>query len=227
MKTNAIRSALMLATKMARLFTIAALTVTTATGAAMVTAVDWQTENLGAIGPVSVTMSNISTPFDDILTYHNLSNSNFSAAPLPAGSETIEYAENSNWTATFGAPVEGLLLYLASWRGNQTTGIDAPSTYTFDRPFTILSGLQGVAKTGNTLTISESVAYAFGIVQFSGSVSSLSVVANIPLNDRNAQALTFAAPVPEPSTAALWCLAGLFSFRRGRKTAHNFRGPNL
>jgi hypothetical protein len=227
MNAHTVRSVLWIARIHGVLLAAAVLGKTGAMGAAIVTPMDWETENSGTIGPVSVTLANITTPFAHILTGATFSGPNYSAAPLPAGSEALEYAENSNWTATFGGPIEGLFLYLGFWRGEQTIALDPPSTYTFNHPFTILSGLQGVTKSGNTLTISESARFASGIIQFSGSLSSLSVAASIPQNQANGQFLTFAAPIPEPSSV-LWCAGALplWWSRRGGARASRQRASD-
>ena len=124
----------------------------------------------------------------------DLSGSDYSAAPLSNEQEVIVYGVNSNWTATFSNPVTNLLLYPAFWRGEQA-GVD-PVTYTFDQPFTILSGLSEANVVGNTISVPATV-FADGIIQFSNPVSSLSLATNA--TSSNQQAFTFGV-VPEPLT---------------------------
>lgn len=189
--------------------------------------VDWGSETSGDLNGVGVRLTNISTPFGGLLTDFYLGPaSDFAAAPLPPGTQMVQYAENSNWTATFAQPVNNLLLYVIGWRGQQSFDPDDPSTYTFDRPFTVLSGLEDVSVSGNTLTIPDtggSNGYHSGIIQFSGPVTSISVVADIPMNGGHGQVLTFAtdaAAVPEPSTIGLTCVGAiLLMLHRARRTS--------
>lgn len=202
------------------LASIALCAAMTASAAPAVTPVDWSSETSGSIGGTGITLSSISIPFPGLVTNFDASGSDFAAAPLPLHTEFVQYGAESSWTATFSQPVDGLLLYVGWWRGNYATfPIDPPTPYTFNRPFTILSGLERVVQNGNTLTfpddspIGDPPGFHSGMIQFSGSISSVSVQNS--LGYLGGQMLTFAVPVPEPSTFTLLMFAGvLIAFTR-------------
>jgi len=178
--------------------------------------VDWATGSSGSIGAITVTLSNISNA--SITTAGSFASSSYSAAPHPFGTEAIDFAASSDWTAGFSQPIDGLLLYVRVWRGERSTLFDPPTDYTFSQPFTILSGLQNVSVNGNTITMPDGNFYS-GIVQFIGTTSSVSVDAvyagTIGVN--SLQTLTFAQPIPEPTTALFGlALAGFCTAARRR-----------
>ena len=205
------------------LFALCLLFSTSASASLLVTPTDWSNETSGTIGEVNVALSSIAT-FDGLYTSFDASSSYFSAAPLPPGTEFIHYSENSNWTATFSAPMQGVLLYIGWWRGNQTSEVDPSSNYTFNRPFNILSGLQDVILSGTTLTFpdaggSDLPGFHSGIIQFSDSITSISVIADIPDDQGHGQVLTFAAPIPIPPAIFLFGsgIAGVVAGARLKK----------
>lgn len=106
------------------------------------------------------------------ISIRDLSGPAYSGAPLSSSEEMLIYGYGSHWTVTFESPIENLLLYATSWRGTTGTGDDV--TYTFDRPFTILSGFPNGIINGSTLLL-PSGSFENGILLFEGAVSSLSV----------------------------------------------------
>jgi len=71
------------------------------------------------------------------------------------------------------------LLYIVFWRGF-LAGVN-PATYTFDQPFTVLSGLGNATVSGGNTVLSiptQEGVLGSGILQFTGPVTSLSVVTN-------------------------------------------------
>jgi hypothetical protein len=74
------------------------------------------------------------------------------------------------------------------------------------------------------LTISESVGFAFGMVQFSGSFSSLSVVARIPLEPRERTGADFCRSRSGTIDWDALVLGQSFCFQAPGKTMHDFRG---
>ncbi|MFC1708288.1 hypothetical protein ACFL59_15965 [Planctomycetota bacterium] len=164
------------------------------------TAVVWADPQSGDLDGVAV-----SFPAGNSLVSVDLSSSDFSAAPLTATADTVSYNTGANWTVTFGEPVANVLLYTKWWRG-MAGGAGGPVIYTFDRPFTVLSGLtQGTVSGGNTVLTLPDSGYHDGILQFTGPLTSLSVVSNT--STASNQNLTFAGTsqpiIPEPASLAL------------------------
>lgn len=139
--------------------------------------VDW---DITAGGAASGTMCNTSvsvTPvFDGPPSTNDLSGPGYSGAPLSAVQELLGYAAPTDWTATFDPPVSGLLLYATFWRGAGALGPD-PTSYTFDQPFTILSGFSGASVVGATLLAPHDQFHS-GILMFTEPVTTLSVTSN-------------------------------------------------
>ena len=183
------------------------------------TPVDWQTVTSGDLNGVRVTVTGFETPLLQIISNRPYTDPAFSAAPL-ASAEAIEYGAANDWTATFSQPVNDLVLYVDLWRGS-FVGTPEPSTsYTFNRPFVVLSGLEGGSVSGNTLTLPSPTGNNFhnGVIQFPGAISSLSVDAIPPAGviGGSGQILTFAV-VPEPGTMALPALALAATLCRRRR----------
>jgi hypothetical protein len=130
----------------------------------------------GTLGPLRVTASQAlsASPLAADLT-----GTDFSAAPLGVSQGLVEYEEQSDFRIALNRPVDGLMLYLVGWRSR---------TYTFSRPFTILSGLGGVSVSGNSLT--TPVGFTSGIIRFDDPVSSF--VVNNPAGSASRQDLTLA-----------------------------------
>ncbi len=172
---------------------------------------NWTDTTSATISTVTVTLSGLTndqlslSPFD-------LTTPDYSAAPGSDSQNALNYLGSDKWTATFSQPLTNFKLYTIFWRGDDA-GVD-PVTYTFDKPFTILSGLVGASVAGNTLSLPDGSLYE-GIIGFSGSISSLSVTStNIPLDfqDGSGQAMTLNAnPVPEPATLILF-VGGMIAF---------------
>jgi hypothetical protein len=128
----------------------------------------------------------------------DLSGSDYSAGPLSASQETVAYATGSTLTVTFANPVDNLYFYNAFFRGS-SSGVNPP-TYTFNQPFTILSGNAAAAVAGTTLTL-PATGFHSGIIGFAGPVSSFMMTPNSTTSSQ--QAFTLGAvvvPVPEPSS---------------------------
>ena len=129
----------------------------------------------GLIGGVDFFVEgHMSTP---IIEKHDLTGPDYAAARLSAGEEMIVYSYGSSWTAVFELHVHDLLLYGKFWRGTTGTGVGV--VYTFDRPFTILSGFPNAIVSGNTLSI-PSGSFEDGILLFEGPHLSLGVDVDAP-----------------------------------------------
>lgn len=130
----------------------------------------------GTLGPLRVTASQAlsASPLAADLT-----GTDFSAAPLGVSQGLVEYQEQSDFRIALNRPVDGLMLYLVGWRAH---------TYTFNRPFTILSGLGGATVAGNTLT--TPVGFTSGIIRFDDPVSTFAV--DNPAGSASRQDLTLA-----------------------------------
>lgn len=186
------------------------------TASAFPIGVDWTSATTGDLDGVTLTMSNL---LDNSIGTADLTGSDFSAAPLSTTTEILSYDTASNWTASFSGSISDLLLYGVFWRG--IAGGTNPVVYTFDQPFTILSGFGSAAVSGgNTVLSLPGTGFHDGILQFAGSATSLSVVSStVCPPDCSAQGLTFGLDtnsVPEPSILSLLGLglAGIGFARR-------------
>jgi hypothetical protein len=168
--------------------------------AATVVPIDWTTASTGSFASIDAAITGFAAPFLSIES-HDYSGADYAAAPLSPGQEDVRYGASNDWTISLSDPVDFLFVYAQAWRGAFTTGDDPTVRYTFDRPFTILSGFTNAGVEGNdTLVLGdEQVDFHSGLLVFSGPLSSLSVVSD-GLNE-SGQLLTFA--IPEPSTALL------------------------
>ncbi len=182
----------------------AALTLTSSAYAAPIAA-EWTTTSAGTLNGVEF----LATGFGGVLAIfnNNFTGPDYAAAPVGI-SDTLQYGATSDWTVTFDTPVNDLMLLLYVWRGSYFgPDVDDPtSTYTFNQPFSILSGLAGASVAGNTLSLPDTGEFTFysGIFLFPGSTTTLSIDAT-GVNP-SGQGLTFAvdvATVPEPGSAVL------------------------
>ena len=184
---------------------------------------NWSTLTSGTIAGVNITMQGLSSPVQAIVT-RSYTSLDYSAAPV-SNVTAIMYGASNSWSATFGSPLPNLLLYVDLWRGSYTTfNFDPTTNYTFSLPFTVLSGLSGASISGNTLTLPDTIpgnSFYDGIIEFSGPITSLSVISNG--ENQSGQNLTFATSVPEPSTLALASISGVavlgYLWRRRRRIA--------
>lgn len=203
---------------------------TTATPSTTVTPVDWTTITSGTIANINVTTTGFSFPSPTSPSVENYSfiGSNFSTAPLSNVDTIYNYLSTDDWTATFDSPLSDLLIYGYSWRGTTSVhNVDPPTSYTFNLPFTILSGFNGAIVNGNTLTLPDNGYFYEGILEFSGSITTLSVVSDSE-GPGAGQLLTFATTtvpatdVPEPSAVlGIGAVSGLgiwLQKRRSRKS---------
>jgi hypothetical protein len=134
--------------------------------------VNWTSTAGGTLGASTVTVTGFTTGAQ-ILTYDLADPLYYSAAPLSTAEPCMDHHCNDDWTASFSPPVTGLTWYGKYTRGNGATGLPTVD-YTFNHPFTILSGFASATVSGNTLTLPTSNPnFHFGILQFSGSISTL------------------------------------------------------
>ena len=167
--------------------------------------VDW---DLGVNGTKTGDLDGISvsiSPVFDPTAMNDFSGADFSGAPLSASQERVGYAAATEWTATFGSGVSDLLLYAIFWRGASAGGPD-PVSYTFDQPFTILSGFANATIDGNTLKI-PITGFQSGILKFAGPITSLSVTTSATSTGAG-QGMTFGVAaidsICEPRTQGFW-----------------------
>jgi hypothetical protein len=165
----------------------------TALAQAIVVGTDWQSVTTstaqGNLDGITVEVTDIgvagSAPLIDAF---NLSGPEYDPFPLLADQECVDYSFDQDWTATFSEPVTDLLLYCKFWRG-PNPGAPPTFRYEFDQPFTIVAGLGAATVSGNILQLPTG-SFHDGILQFSGSISSLSQISN-NANNSSRQALTF------------------------------------
>ncbi len=182
---------------------------------ATTTFASWSSTTAATLGSNSLTF-NSTEPTGLSLFSADLSGGNFSAAPGSSSQQALNYDENDPWSVTFNTTQPELMLDVVEWRGNGSGGT---STYTFNQPFTILSGLSAATVSGNTLTVPNSfINFYSGILEFSN-VSTLSVTANTTSVSGIGLTFSTTTPVPEPATFALAGLgAAAMLFLRRRTT---------
>jgi hypothetical protein len=172
---------------------LAALLPGTALAQAIVVGTDWQSVTAstaqGNLNGITVDVTNIGVAGNEpSIADFDLSGPDYDPFALIANQEALDYGFDQNWTATFGAPVTDLLLYCKFWRG-PNPGAPPTFRYEFDQPFTIVAGLGAATVSGNVLQLPTG-SFHDGILQFSGSISSLSQISN-NANSGSRQALTF------------------------------------
>jgi hypothetical protein len=101
---------------------------TTAVATQSVEGAIWITPTTGTLNGVSFVLSNSQSSSTSVW---DLSNSDFSAAPLSVTQNLTEIAVSDDWTITFASPITNLRLYSKYWRA---------ADYTFNNAFSILSG---------------------------------------------------------------------------------------
>ncbi len=180
----------------ARAFAVLSLAVLAPASVGQTVGVDWQSTTLTtASGDLNGTPVQVFGLVNGgVFSLQDLSGPDYAAAPLAASQEVLDYAYNSNWLASFASPVTDLLLHAKFWRGPNNQNDPATHDYTFDRPFTILSGFPGATIAGNTLKV-PSDNFRDGILKFAGTFSTVAVVSNNATNGSR-QALTFALTDP-------------------------------
>ncbi len=179
----------------------------TSAGAAIV-ATDWVSTTTstasGTLNGVSVLVTDVGSPGDGAaIGFYDLSTSDYAPYQLGVSQETLDYAFDENWTSTFGSPFSELLLYCKFWRGPNNGSADPPVfTYEFDQPFTIIAGMTNCSIVGNTLHVPSTI-FQDGILKFTGSVSSISVLSN-NANSASRQALTFGVEESVAARGSSW-----------------------
>lgn len=128
----------------------------------------------------------------------------------PPAAELIALSTAGQKTITFGQAISGLYLAIISWNGNAAQ---------FDQPFQVISSGQGYWGSG-TITLGANNTFVgtgepHGILFFPGTFSSLTFT---DTSNEFWHGLTVGvaglAPIPEPSTLALWLAAfGAGGFR--------------
>jgi hypothetical protein len=181
--------------------------------------IDWSTISAGSIGPVGVTLTGLTDGPELSLSPSDLTDTAFIAFPGAGDQECLNLLCSDGWTATFDQPLTNFKLYAVLWRG--ADGGVNPVQYTFNRSFSILSGFTGASEAGNTLSLPDGDFYD-GILQFTGTFSSLTVTSNATLE--NAQAMTFNAdPVPEPTMMIIATMIITVAIRARR----DYRAPRM
>ncbi len=169
-----------------------------------ITPLSWTTISDGRVNGIDVNASGFSFPSPDSpsIQSRNYTSSSYLAAPLSNVDTIFNYSSLNDWTITFDRPVSNLLLYSYSWRGNiNRFGTEPPTSYTFNLPFTILSGFNSATISDNTLFVPDVGVLDDGILFFPGLITSLSVISENPDNLPGGQAVAFAiTAVPEPRT---------------------------
>jgi hypothetical protein len=178
-----------------KMIIIGLIVVATAVPASAIVATDWQTATTstvqGDLNGVTVDVTNIGSPGSGAaILYYDLSGAGYSPYQLAASQETLDYAFNENWTASFSSPMVNLMLYCKYWRGPNNGNADpANFEYEFNTPFTILAGFSNSTIIGNTLLV-PSTGFQDGILLFTGPISSISLLSN-NANSASRQELTF------------------------------------
>ncbi len=188
----------------ARVLALFMLSVMPSAAAAQTVGVDWQSTTLTtASGDLNGTPVQVFGLVNGgVFSLQDLSGPAFAAAPLAANQEILDYAYNSNWLASFASPVTDLLLHAKFWRGPNNPNDPPTIDYTFDQPFTILSGFTGATIVGNTLRVPTDT-FRDGILKFTGTLSIVAVTSNNATNNSR-QALTFALTDP-----AVFCIGDI------------------
>ncbi len=140
---------------------------------------DWQSLNAGVIGDVSFTINPGSYTANPI-TARSLIGTDFSAAPR-ISAQLVIYRTDSNWTVTFSEEVKDVYLYATSWRGGYFTSSEPAVTYTFSRPFQILSGMTRATQQNTSLTCPDfpgQDTFHSGILKFAGPLRTIGVTSN-------------------------------------------------
>lgn len=129
--------------------------------------------NTGTVGGVGFTMTGLSSPaFGTPIQNLSMSGADWNNAGTQTG-RVYNANTASSFTVTFASAVSGLDFYLYYFRGS-TVGSNGYDSYDFGQSFTIVSGLSGLAQTGNSIDTSTTL-FASGIIRFSGPVTSFTV----------------------------------------------------
>jgi hypothetical protein len=187
------------------LVTVVLLALPTQSPAAV--GVDWQSHTTstahGNLNGITVDVTNLAEwPFPVDWYYFDVTGPDYGSFPLGQAQKCVDYAFDENWNATFSPPATDLLLYCIYWRGPNISNDPPIFEYTFDQPFTIVSGLTNCSISGNTLNI-PSTTFQHGILRFTGPVSSVGLTAN-NANNSSRQILTFGLDVPLSPGACCW-----------------------
>ncbi len=186
---------------------VATILIALPTQALAAVGVNWQSHTTstahGNLNGIAVDVSNLAVwPHPVEFVEWDLSGPDYDPYQLSTDQACVDYSFDQNWTATFSPAATNVMLYCKYWRG-PNNGMDPPIfEYTFDQPFTILSGLSNCSVSGNTLRVPSTI-FQDGIILFSGPVSAVSVIAN-NANSRSRQLFTFGLDVPMTKGACCW-----------------------
>jgi hypothetical protein len=163
----------------------------------------WSSGSAGTIGTTSL---NVAGLVDPMTVSVGISGSNYVPPLSPPSVVVSRYRDNSDWTATFGNPINDLGLYLVGWRG----GVN----YTFNQTPTLISGCSNGTIAGNILSLSgSSSTLCNGILRFTGTISSLSVDSSKSvIGDQIG--MTFAT-LPVPGPLSLFGAGAAYAWSRG------------
>jgi hypothetical protein len=147
----------------------------------------WTSATTGTLNGISFTLTNSRS---SSISSWDLSDTNFSSAPLSINQDMGEIAHGDDWVITFAAPISNLKLYLKYWR---------TASYVFDQPLSILSGTGFTSPNSNTISLSG---WGNGIIEFIGPITTLSVNSSASLvNDASGQLVTFGGQTSSPSSS--------------------------
>jgi len=191
---------------------LSALGLSVSAPAHALTVQDITTWSSGSAGTIGTTSLNVAGLVDPMTVSVGISGSNYVPPLSPPSVAVSLYRDNSDWTATFGNPINDLGLYLVGWRGG--------ANYTFNQTPTLISGCSNGTIAGNILSLSgSSTTLCNGILRFTGTISSLSVDSSISVIG-NQIGMTFAtfdnpAPPSVPGPLPLFGAGAAYAWSRG------------
>jgi len=174
------------------------LAVAAAGPARALEAVDWTSGTAGSAAGIDVTMTGLNAP---TLLNQNLTGLEFSAWPLGATQECVDYGVLSDWSLALSEPVAAIYLYARYWRGPNAGS--SPVQYVFDAPFSVLSGITEGSQTDEVTLSLPPPNYDHGVLVFRGPIDALAVATDATLTNRTD--VTFGlVPMPDPATVVDW-----------------------
>lgn len=195
------------------LLSIYFFTLSNAAGAELIGADEWTsfgTTAIGQLNGINFTLTGLddhgspSQAISRVVSF-NVSEDDFIAAPLTGVNEGLEFISSSDWVLNIEQPVDGLYLYIASWREGH---YDFGQTYKFSGFGT---GLTTLIQYDSSELDTKSRPFSSGILFFDGPIQTLSIEA---VDAPNSFHLMTFAVVPEPSSLALFGLGSLLAIHR-------------